>query len=543
MDIFKRTWTQFSELFATMSPSQKGTMVGITILLIAAFGFLVYQGGAVTSFVPVSVGKVFTAEEIIRAEEAFLTAGLDDWKREGQRLYVPSQKVEQYNAALIASGSMPQNWAEEWEKQFAEVGPFANNKQLADRKEIARAKLASQMISAIPDIESANVVWDHEELPGWPRRSRSKATVFIRPKPGRELSMSLVHSVRLSISGMKADLAPEAVTILDVLHGTAFELDNPNDPFNGGLIQRINQLKDMYRAEILRSIDYIKGVRVGVNVDIERVKSAITRKQKVDTKGGVSLVSREDSKTRDLNQAPARTEPGQNANGALQLPGTPGTQRSEKIEDKVTEQITAQTYEVTQEDLIGAMPSNVQVSISIPEEYYRLVTFQQTGLTESSPKEEIDTAMKKVRDEINLTVQKRVSQILPAGDRENPLLAVDVSPFMAFQTDPPTIEPSIIETTQWAVSQWGSAVVMVILALWAMMMLNRTVSKSAQSAPPPPVFKPQANPDDEEKAAKEKDLIKIPPPDTRNRDSLQFLVRDNPEMSASILSKWIRDAM
>ncbi len=542
MEPFRRTWSQFAELFGTMSLSQRGTLIGITLMLLAGFAWLVVQGQTSSNYVPVSVGKSFTTEEIVRAEEAFLQAGLTDFERKGQRIMVPSNRVADYNAALIASGSMPQNWAEEWEKQFSEVGPFANNKQLADRKEIARAKLASQMITAIPDVETANVVWDHEELPGWPRRVRSKATVFVRPKAGRELNSALAHSMRLSISGMKADLAPENVTIFDVVNGVAHEIDDPNDPFNGGMLQRIHQLKEMYRDEIMRSIDYIKGVRVSVNVDIERVKSAIRRQQKIDTKGGVSLVSREDSSIRSLNQQPAKTEPGQNANGALALPSSPGTQRSEQVEDRLTEQVTAPTFEVTQEDIIGAMPQNVQVSVAIPEEYYRLVAMQQAGLTETSPKEEIDLATVAVREEINLTVKRRVSQIIPAGTRENPETGVDVSSFVAFQSEPPVVEVSVLETTQWAISQWGSAVVMIIFALWAMMMLNKTVTRAAKATPPPPVFTPP-QPKEDEKASKDKDLIKIPPPDTRNRDSLQFLVKDNPEMSASILSKWIRDGM
>ena len=542
MEPLRRTWTQFSELFGAMSLSQRGTLIGITLMLLAGFAWLMVQGQTRSNFVPVSVGKSFTTEEIVRAEEAFLQAGLTDFERKGQRIMVPSNQVEAYNAALISSGSMPQNWAEEWEKQFAEVGPFANNKQLADRKEIARAKLASQMVAAIPEVETANVVWDHEELPGWPRRTRSKATVFVRPKPGRELSSPLVHSIRLSISGMKADLAPDHVTIFDVVNGVAHEIEDPNDPFNGGMIQRINQLKEMYRAEILRSIDYIKGVRVSVNVDIERVKSAIRRLQKMDSKGGVNLLAREDSSIRTLNQQPTKSEPGQNANGALALPSSPGQQRSEQVEDRLTEQVTAPTYEVTQEDIIGAMPQNVQVSVAIPEEYYRMVAIQQTGLKADAPKEEIDAATTKVREEVNLIVQKRVTQIIPAGTRENPATGVDVSSFIAFESEPPAVETSILETTQWAVSQWGSAIVMTIFALWAMMALNKTVSRTAKATPPPPVFTPPA-PKEDATAVKDKDLIKIDPPDTRNRDSLQFLVKDNPEMSAAILSKWIRDAM
>ena len=544
MDSIKQTYQQFIDLFRKMSPSQQGTLAVVTVVIVGAFGYLMWNGTAGSAHTPLSVGKVFTVEEIIHAEEALLQAGLTDFKRKGQRLTVPSDQVEKYNSVLIASGTMPQNWAEEWEKQFSGLGPFANNKQMAARKEIARAKLASQMISSLPDIQSANVVWDQEQTKRWPQRTRSTATVFIKPKRGKQLEPSVVHSIQLSIAGMKADLDASNVTIFDNVKGIAYQAENKNDPFGSGLLRRVQELKEMYRSEIMRSVDYIDFVRVAINVDVEKVKSAIRRQQTIETKGSVTLFNSEKKNSRNSNQSPDRTEPGQGANAGLDLKSAPGVKRSDIVENSNATQITIPSYNVTQETLIGAMPENVQVSIAIPEEYYKAVALQSGALAEDADQAAIETAVAKVRQEVNTAIQSRVAKLIPTKGAAQPADVVEVGSYVRIPTEVPEVTSGMLDTISWGLSQWGSAIALSLFALWAMWMLNRSVRKSAGAMPEISQTSTTATADKEEEKVEEKaDLLMIPPPDTRNRDSLQHLVRDNPEMTASILSKWVQDAM
>src|SRR5215207_2686164 len=100
MDALKRTWQQIGDLSRAMSPSQRLTLVAVPVVLLAAFGVLVWQGNR-SANVPLSWGKVFTIEELRSAEQTLIEAGLSDFRTEGQRILVPAGKVEQYNAALL----------------------------------------------------------------------------------------------------------------------------------------------------------------------------------------------------------------------------------------------------------------------------------------------------------------------------------------------------------------------------------------------------------------------------------------------------------
>ncbi|MCG6154504.1 hypothetical protein [Rubinisphaera margarita] len=538
MEILKQTFGQFRTLFMSMPTSQQMMLVGVTAAVLGGFGYLMWSGSGDGSYSPVSVGKTFTVAELIRAEETLLQQGKTDFKRRGQRLLVPADKVEEYNAILLASGTLPQNWAEEWEQQYTDIGPFANNKQMDTRKEIARAKLASQMLAALPDVDYANVVWDQEDKARWPAQPRTTATVSVRPKPGREIPSSLVHAIRVSISGMKANLKPEDVTVLDLGRGIAHQQSLDNDPYNDRVLQRIQQLKDMYRRDIMTAIDYIDSVRVAVNVDIDNIKTSVSREQLMQSQGS-TLYSENVSVKDNSNQFATQREPGQNANGPMNLAAqqTPRqTQDSSTTRESI---LSAPSYKVVEQALIGALPENVRVSVVIPESYFRVVAMQSGELTAEATDEEIRAAAKKYEPDVVDAVKARVAKIIPIPQGGNIDDFIDVGSYVPTPVEEHVVTVPWTDTFTYMITQWGSAVALGVFALWAFWMLNKTV-RSQQ-----PVNIPE---DDEPVAAirtgdDESDDEELNPKnDTKRIDHLQSLVRKNPDMTAAIISNWIQEA-
>lgn len=533
-------WQKLAGWFPQLSTSQQAMLVFVAVLLLGSFGWLMIGGVGSAGKTPLLIGKTFSVEEIIRAEEAMLAAGLDDFERRGQRLYVPKGEIEKYNNVLITSGTLPQNWAEEWERQYDNIGPFANNKQMEIRKEIARAKYASLMIASMPDVDYANVVWDEQEKRGWSHQPRTTATVSIRPKPGREITQSAIRSIQRSIMGMKADLAAEDVTVLDLGRGMAFNTDPADDPFSNGLLKRIDHLKEMYRDEVLRVIGHIDHVRVAVNVDIEKVKSAITRRQKIDAKGTTALVTNTTSQTKDYQQAPVRAEPGQRSNSGMDVTSYQGTQRTEKVSDTNENTISAPSYEVTEESVIGAMPENVKVSVVIPEQYYQLVAIQTGAAAADADAQTLRTAAGTVKTQVNTEIQAQVAQVVPMPAGADTTQYVSISSYVGTQKPEVVLATPMTESIGRFLANWGSALGLALFALIALYLLNSTVQKSnAMKIPEIPL------PEQEQKAEEEdpfEDNPLMPSKDTKKRDHLQHLVRDNPEMTAAILTKWLNEA-
>ncbi|WP_339612954.1 hypothetical protein [uncultured Rubinisphaera sp.] len=539
MDIFKETFRQFRDLFVSMPVSQRLTMVTVTVLILGGFSYLAWNGSGEGSYSPVSVGKTFSVAELIRAEETLISQGKTDFKRRGQRLLVPANKVEEYNAALLAAGSLPQNWAEEWEQQYTDIGPFANNKQMDTRKEIARAKLASQMLSALPDIDYANVVWDQEDKARWPAQPRTTATVSVRPKPGHEIPQTLVHAIRVSISGMKANLKPGDVTVLDLGRGIAHQESSENDPFNDRVLQRIQQLKEMYRNDILSAIDYIDDVRVAVNVDIDNIKTSVSREQVMQTQGS-TIYSENLNVKNNSNQFATQKEPGQNANGPMNLAATQRPQQTQDTSTTKEALLTAPSYKVIEQAVIGALPENVRVSVVVPESYYRVVAMQSGEITAESTEEEIRAAAQKYQPEVEEALRKRVSKIIPIPTGQNANDFIDVGSYIPTPHQEQVLTTPWTETLTYFFKQWGSAIALGVFALWAFWMLNKTVR--SQTPPEIPEEDPLAKSKVSEEAEEEEYDDLTPQGDTKRVDHLQHLVRKNPDMTASIISSWIQEA-
>jgi hypothetical protein len=120
---------------------------------------------------------------------------------------------------------------------------------------------------------------------------------------------------------------------------------------------------------------------------------------------------------------------------------------------------------------------------------------------------------------------------------------------------PPQITPSSLNTVTSLVSQWGGAVALGVFALWALWMLRSMGgsrpavgelpteasidvpapaggSAAAVSAPGLPAPKKE----------KEEPMIEEEPLVLNDRDLVQTMVRDNPEMAVAIIGKWLQGA-
>ena len=188
MDTLRRISQQFSAFFQSMSGSQRATLLIVPTLLLGAFGYVIYSRSAAAD-VAVSWGRVFSAEEMINAEQAFMQSGLTTFRHVGGQIFVPSSDVDRYNAVLVESDSIPTNWADEREATSLNTNIFSSNEQRKTMDEIALARELRRVLRAIPDIEDAHVIWaQSKERPRWPdTRPRVTATVNVKPRRGRDV--------------------------------------------------------------------------------------------------------------------------------------------------------------------------------------------------------------------------------------------------------------------------------------------------------------------------------------------------------------------
>jgi flagellar biosynthesis/type III secretory pathway M-ring protein FliF/YscJ len=546
MDALKQTFNQFRTLFASMTASQRATLLIVPVLIAGAIFFLV-QNGTSKSYVPLSLGKAFSAEEGTQVTRALASAGLTDFRQVGQQILVPKHEVERYNAALLAGGGLPAGWASEWEKKFDEQSSvFTSSEQLQNLKEIQLAKALRGIILGAPDIEDASVIWTPAKKHSWRNRSARTATVSVKPKAGRELSMNLVQGIRHAVAGAIDDLKPENVVVFDQARMTAFTPEKADDPYSSRVLNRIQEFTALYQRKIAEQLNFIPDVIVTVDVEIDNIQTEAVQKSELNPKT-VVLSQRDRSRKDESSQGPAGAEGGVKANGPAAVPAVASSKQSTNSLETDSELQNApinvsQTSTVTN----GGMPKSVQVSVHIPKDYYRTVAgdqVKQTGTPEGTTDDEkkafqdaINARVANVEQQVNTEVKETVRKAIPP---QSPVDAVVVAAYVRGEPEVVKTDIPLTQTIGGMLSQWGGAIGLALFALWALRMMGKTAPKKAAAEeaaaadevpvvvkypkadePPPAVVAPQPN----------------------KRDELQGIVRDNPEMTAAVLGRWLRSA-
>jgi flagellar M-ring protein FliF len=544
MDALRRTLLQYRDLFRSLSPSQRGTLVAVPLMVGVALAFLLWNGRS-SSYVALSWGKTFTTEELMSAEQTLIEAGLNDFRREGRRLLVPRNEVDRFNAALLEGGTLPQGWGDELEKQLVNnASPFRTQQQSEAGRDVALARTLERMIQAVPDVERASVIWARSNAGRrtFGRDPRVTATVTVKPRKGREISTRLVQSLRAAVAGMIPDLNSADVTVFDSSTGLAHSPESEEDAFDSRVLTRIRQFERDYQTKIGEALSHIPDVLVTVHVDIDNLKTSITQERSVDPKKTVTIqesTRRDDEK---FTQQPLRAEPGAvpNVGRNLQVAGGPQQQRTSTVD--TTSSVNVPWVQLRQEAIIGAMPKAVQVSVKIPEDYYEAVAVKQ-GLTRGGTDAE-KAAFKKAVDEIRTREEANARQtatvLIPAS---SPPTAVNVSSYVAVEPVEEPIPVSTIDTVSRIAAEWWSAAALAAFALFALWMLKKTMPRLPDAAPAavnPDLFRPgpAATAVASEESLEQNDRPREP---TR-RDKVQTIVRDNPEMTATLLSRWIEAA-
>ena len=526
MEAWLKTVSQFRELYNGMAASQRMTLIAVPLMVVAALALVIYLGRGPTEEY-LNAGKPFSAEELKHAEEALRLAGLSQFRIEGQKIVVLRSEITRYQAALLAKG-VQSEFGTERDKAFDAGGVFTSDKERQERAELAKSRELSRIICAIPDIEDASVIWERQKQKPFGGEAKATCTISIRMRPARELTASLARSLRLAVSGAVMGLTPAGVTVLDVSTGRAIRDEADDDPFNSQFVDQIKKFTTLHQRNIAEALAYIPNVIVSVNVDLENLKTSWEREQKYDAKTVPLKTVNETNATRSDEKRPS-SEPGMAANTPRNLRPQSSTENVQTT-DKTLE--SAETIpistRVTDRTLVGMLPKSVQVSVSIPEDYYRKValTRGEPGTDKAALQGQID----QIRTRTEKDVLAKVSKLIPPS-AATPESVINVSSYVKLDEAVQQAETPLLSRLNDGLSQWGGPMALGLFALWTLWLLNRSMKKLPQEDREVPEARSTPESEDEEEDETPREVTK--------RDQLQLLVRDNPEMAAAVIGRWL----
>jgi flagellar biosynthesis/type III secretory pathway M-ring protein FliF/YscJ len=551
----RRTLEQFLAVFNSLAPSQRITFAAIALLIPAGFAFFAWNGSSST-MIPLSYGKVFSNDELRNAEQALKDAGFSKFRSEGRQILAPAGDVEKYNAALLQSGSLPTHWAEELEKKLESTNPFLTSAEsLKQTREALLTKHLVQMILGSPDFEDADVLWSPATSgkSRFSRDARMRATVIVKPRAGHDLSTRQIQALRDAVTFAIPDLKSTDVTVYDQRKGESYTPESENDPLNGKQFALLREASQLYESKIKNALAHISpDIVVTVNVELEPFQESTTQTVKYDLKRSIEQQTSEQKKTESFRQQPVQAEPGLRSNQPRSLANTASNMQNRQLTEENNSVTRSPGGESTYVKSLPAMPKVVTVSVLVPEDYYSKALETQKGAPGQKGGAK---TIEKIKEETETAVKNIVAGAIPNPDPKS----ITVSSFLPVHEAPPTITPSSWNTVTSLFSQWGGAVGLGLFAIWALWMLRATTTPRANSTessfeasinvPAPSGSGPGSggggSPGQPATAKKEKEEIVIeeePMQTLNDRDLVQTMVRDNPEMAVAIIGKWLQGA-
>jgi flagellar biosynthesis/type III secretory pathway M-ring protein FliF/YscJ len=544
----RRTFEQLLAVFNSLTPSQRITFAAIALLIPAGFLFFAWNGSSST-MVPLSYGKVFSNDELHNAEQALKEAGLSKFRSEGRQILAPTSEVEKYNAALLQAGSLPTHWAEELEKKLESTNPFlTSSESLRQTREALLGKHLVQMILGSPDFEDADVLWSPASAgkSRFSRDARMKATVVVKPRAGHDLTTRQIQALRDAVTFAIPDLKSTDVTVYDQRKGESHTPESDNDPLNGKQFALLREASQLYESKIKNALAHISpDIVVTVNVELDPVQESTTQTVKYDLKRSIEQQTSEQKKTESFRQQPVQAEPGLRSNTPRSLATAPSNMQNRTLTEENNSMTRSPGGESTYVKSLPAMPKVVTVSVLVPEDYYaKALEAQKPAPGQKAGGKTVD----KIKEETEQAIKNIVAGSIPNPDPKS----ITVSSFVSVHEPAPTITPSTLNTVTSLFNQWGGAVGLGLFAIWALWMLRSTTSRSASIEPPteasinvPAPSGGGAPPAPGQAAAtkKEEVVFEEEPMQTLNdRDLVQSMVRENPEMAVAIIGKWLQGA-
>ena len=546
---------QLRELFRSMTPGARVTAGLLLLAVIASLGFL-FAGGSASSDEYLFGGVPLSAGEANKIQGALLSAGIEV-DISGNRIRVPAGRKYEAMGAIVTADALPLNVHEIMLQTLDSGSVWEGSKMTKERKEAGLEHQLAMVLRTFPWVETAMVNFEEKKPRALQREDIVTAAVTIKPMPGESVSPLRKDVIQRLAAHWFAGLAPTDVEVIDLHNaggggGTGDTMDRialVNDPY----LKVKFQLEDAISRDIQHHLRDIEGIRVLVQAELNPELETMTVRQTPDPKGTAQRIETEEESTTSTTMGPGGRV-GLEAQGpGAQLDATASTnQNKSTVTRDAYDNLVGITQETTQ--TAGLTPKDIKASIQIPMDWLVQTVWKRRWQRQNPAAAAADMPwptqdeLQRLQDEQKTQLQTQIENILPdrpAG--EDPFPRVQVS-FYESKPSELQLEPAFTESALSWVAQYWTTVGMFGLALISLLMLRSTVKsisvKSQSAAAERPTLEldlPVEKPREDDEAETDRPRLKLNKGPTL-KDDLAQLVREDPDVAATILRSWISHA-
>ena len=320
-----------------------------------------------------------------------------------------------------------------------------------------------------------------------------------------------------------------------------------------------------YEQQIQKALAFIPNASVAVHVDIDNLKSSVTRNERTRVRGDSNPTGHWPRTIEPISFANERTPHGAlrvNRDGLFDLTSDEqiGNQPHESRQAGSPPHENSETLrEVSEQQLLAAMPRAVQVSVSIPRDYYRdVAAIRKTQGEKKDARLNLDT----IEEEMISKVERTVARLIPANSSHE---AISVTTVDQLPTD--SLQPTLTTNEQLLVlaQRHGGSCALCLFAVWALWMLTRLTAAPARAVesssieptePRHEFMSPEPAPEPTSTIPSPSTVPVAPLPSTpvpassptsalassSLHEEIRSLAESDPATAASVLGRWLAEA-
>ncbi len=362
MDVLQRTVDSIRSSLRQLSATAR-LLIGSLVVILAMTLFLVALYAGQSSLVPLPIA--LTADTRANAISYLETSQIPHELRGGQVLVPASQQysilADLTESEIISTSDIT------FESLFENDSPFTSNSDKRRRYLVATMNVVARMLKQTRDIEDAKVVISQPErsTPLGQPDIRPSATVTVTLREGT-LDQARADGIARMVAGAHASLSINRVEVIDARTLRALRPRTDED-MAGSRYLETKLSAEKHVAQMLREhLDYIPGVRISVNAQVDATRVEARRDNYEDAK--IAPVQESSRVTTSTNRN-VPGEPGVRPNtGVAIASGGSGSQYSDEQTDARMQPVFGGQKEHILDD--RGHPLKINATISIPRSHY-----------------------------------------------------------------------------------------------------------------------------------------------------------------------------
>ncbi|MGJ8636214.1 MAG: hypothetical protein ACSHX5_05180 [Phycisphaerales bacterium] len=366
MDQLRKLFGNAGSYVGQMTASQKLLIASLAVIA-AMTMFLVSQYAAKPTLVDLMDGTGDTT-----ALSSLRAAGINAQLVDGSIKVPPSQQTGAV-AVLAQNGQLPGDTTLMFGNLINSQDWKASKEQHRQQRTIALQNELARIIGQFRFINSASVILDIPQSSGLGRAVRTpSASITMFSSGGAPLGQETVDAAAGMVMGAVSGLDAKHIQVIDGTTGQPRIVSSADARLSSKYTDQARAVEEGKKQQIQSMLGHIPGVIISVSamVDVKRVDSSEMSFAKVD-EGSVSLVRSTGSAEDTMQQASRGAEPGVRSNQTASI--NTGSAVGNSSNSAVTDKEYDNQFGYIKKQTIDhrGMPTHMQASIIVPEEYIR----------------------------------------------------------------------------------------------------------------------------------------------------------------------------